>query len=435
MEPGGRRRLLALCAVAALGVAACSKGGSAHDGGADGASQDLAPEQNAPSDAADAAAESPASGGDARGDGPGSTDGARDALADMAKEMSSGGCDVPTTRGQCTVPTNIYCPVPKLSLTGCMDATNPTVLAPSVIPYEVNSPLWSDSAYKTRGFVLPAGGKIHVKNCAAKPDECPMGMADTGKWVLPVGSVMIKSFTFDDKLVETRLLVHADAYNWYGYSYQWNETQTEATIVPDARVEVMFQTGTDAGVVDWHYPSRTDCGDCHTQQAGGTLGPQTNQMNRSVGGVNQIDRFTTMGLFDAPVPTPYEKPLVTPYAGQLGSPPLSATLDERARSYLHANCAHCHRPDADFNVFDLRYDQSLHDTKVCGTAPTMGDLGVAGALDLTPGMPKRSMIWLRMNAPIGNSNNVHMPRIATYKFDDQGLQLISDWITWLTACP
>jgi uncharacterized repeat protein (TIGR03806 family) len=333
------------------------------------------------------------------------------------------------------VPTNIHCPAPKLSLTGCMDATNPTAFAANVIPYEVNSPLWSDSADKARGFVLPAGGKIHVKDCAANPNECRAGAADTGKWVLPVGTVMVKSFMFDGVLVETRLLVHSDPYNWYGYSYQWNEAQTEATIVPDARVEVMFNTGADAGVVDWHYPSRLDCGDCHSQPAGGTLGPQTNQMNRVVAGVNQIDRFASLGLFDAPVPTPYAAPLVTPYPGQLGSPPPTATLDERARSYLHANCAHCHRPDADFNVFDLRYDVALRDTLACGTPPTMGDLGVASALDITPGMPMLSMIWLRMNAPFNTPKEAHMPRVATYQFDTRGLQLISDWITSIQACP
>jgi hypothetical protein len=295
--------------------------------------------------------------------------------------------------------------------------------------------LWSDSAYKTRGFVLPAGSKIHVKDCTANPAECPMGAADTGKWVMPVGTVMVKSFRFGDTLVETRLLVHSDAYNWYGYSYEWNEAQTDATIVPDARVEVLFHTGTDAGVIDWHYPSRIDCGDCHTQPAGGTLGPKTDQMNRVVDGMNQIDRFQALGLFDAPIPTPYQAALVVPYPGQLGSPPPTATLDQRARSYLDVNCAHCHRPGADFNVFDLRYDVSLHDTTACGTAPTTlgGDLGVAGALDIVPGTPMRSLFWLRMNAPLGT--NIHMPRIATYQYDTQGMQLVSDWIASIKTCP
>ena len=50
-------------------------------------------------------------------------------------------------------------------------------------------------------MVLPAGGKIHVKDCARVPQDCPAGSADDGKWELPVGAVMIKTFSFDDKVV------------------------------------------------------------------------------------------------------------------------------------------------------------------------------------------------------------------------------------------
>jgi uncharacterized repeat protein (TIGR03806 family) len=434
-----QRKGLSVFAALALGAMSCSatdgapvESGAGRDdgvpdvGGHDQASGDQASggEPASTLDAADGAKDSNAS-----------IDGPADAAVDAFRDVPTGTCVAPTTRGHCTVPANIYCPSPTLALTGCMDATNPTAFASTVVPYEVNSPLWSDSAQKVRGFVLPAGDKIHVKTCALAPGECQVGPADTGKWVMPIGTVMVKSFLFGDKLVETRLLVHSDAYNWYGYSYQWNEAQTEATLVPDARVEVRFDAGADAGVVDWHYPSRIDCADCHTQQAGGTLGPETKQMNRVVGGMNQIDRFQALSLFNASIPTPYQTALVVPYAGRLGAPPPTATLDQRARSYLHANCAHCHRPDADFNVFDLRYDVTLHDTRACGTAPTMGDLGVSGALELTPGAPTRSMIWLRMNAPFGANNNIHMPRIATFQFDSQGLQLISDWITSVKTCP
>ena len=65
----------------------------------------------------------------------------------------------------------------------------------------------------------------------------------------------------------------------------------------------------------------------------------------------------------------------------------------------------------------------------------MGDLGVGAALDITPGMPMLSMIWLRMNAPFNTPKETHMPRVATYQFDTQGLQLISEWITSIQACP
>src|SRR6185503_7435113 len=170
-------------------------------------------------------------------------------------------------------------------------------LAASVIPYEVNSPLWSDGADKARGLALPDGGKIHVKNCTANPAECPgsRDRADDGKWVLPVGTVMVKSFLFDSKLLETRLLMRFDATTWVGYSYKWDEAQTEATLVGEERDTTMFATG--QRTVSWHFPSRADCMQCHTPEASFALGTETSQLNRVVAGMNQIDRLTALGAF------------------------------------------------------------------------------------------------------------------------------------------
>jgi uncharacterized repeat protein (TIGR03806 family) len=316
-----------------------------------------------------------------------------------------------------------------------MDPTDPKKLAPYVLPYEVNSPLWSDSADKSRGMRLPDGGKIHVKDCTKAPSECN-GAADDGKWLLPVGTVMVKSFLFDGKLVETRLFVHFDATTWVGYSYAWDEAQTDATIVPDMRTEVMFDTGTRK--VDWHYPDRVDCMTCHNDAGGPTLGPETRQMNRVVSGKNQIDTWTAMGLFETPPATPYLAAIVTPYPGQLGAPPAGATTDDKARSYLHANCGFCHRPDAAFTAIDLRFSDAaagaaLKAMGICNTAPMKGDQGVTGALDLVPGQPMNSLMWLRMHT--ADPTQGRMPKLASYVVDTDGAQLVSDWITAIKTCP
>jgi uncharacterized repeat protein (TIGR03806 family) len=310
-----------------------------------------------------------------------------------------------------------------------MDPSDPKKLAPYVLPYEVNSPLWSDSADKSRGMRLPDGGKIHVKDCAKEPTAC-QGTADDGKWVLPVGTVMVKNFLFDDKLVETRLFEHFDDATWVGYTYAWDEAQTEATIVPDARTEVMFDTGKRK--VDWHYPSRIDCMKCHNPQGGSTIGPETAQMNRAVGGKNQIDTWSGMGLFDAAPAKPYEAALVLPYAGQLGAVPAGATVEQRARSYLHANCSFCHRPDGDFNPLDFRNDTAFKNMGLCNVAPMKGDVGVTGAVNVKPGDPMHSIAWLRMDAL---PDQGRMPQIATYQIDDLGVKLVGDWITALPGCP
>jgi hypothetical protein len=392
-------------------------------------------------------------------------------------------CPTLPVPGTCTVPADLRCPYPKLSQTGCIDAnpfSDPKLaikMASSVVPYEVNSPLWSDGALKSRGFKLPAGGKIHVKDCAKNPNECKVNdlntgvccapTGDDGKWVFPAGTVMVKNFYFPDtsrpsgyKVVETRLLVHFDKVvqlqgvptEWVGYGYQWDDNQTDATIIgtlvdgSDTGVSATFNVKPTAQVT-WNYPSRNDCITCHmpitptTNPSGGfTIGPETAQMNRTAAGdqMNQIDKFAGMGLFDATLTKPYKAALVAPYMGQAGMPPVGATVEERARSYLHANCSFCHRPDGKFQAFDVRYDIPFKSTNLCNTPPGKGDLGATGATLLTPKMPMSSVVYLRMHAPKidpAGGDSGRMPQIGSYVVDTQGTQLISDWITSITACP
>jgi hypothetical protein len=382
-------------------------------------------------------------------------------------------CTTPSTPQDCSALSMTTLPICKLSLTGCMDPNTPTQVTSKAIYYEVNSPLWSDSAAKTRAFVLPAGGKIHVKDCAPNagdaalsecvaPNGIANGVADTGKWILPVGTVMIKSFMFDGKLVETRLLMRVDdataqlfelAYGfppgteWVGVNYQWNEAQTEAVVLPSyPRTTAMFNTG--LRTVAWTFPDATDCVACHTASVG-TLGPETAQMNRTVKNANQIDTFVGMGLFDDTAPTkPYANPTVEPYANTalgLTGPPAGATLDQEARSYLSANCGFCHRPDVNYQGFDLRYSLSLHDTGLCGLQMQNGypnpDGGVAisSYLDFAPGNHANSALWVRMITPAATSasqgDTGRMPTLASYVIDSQGAQLVAQWIDSIKTCP
>jgi hypothetical protein len=379
-------------------------------------------------------------------------------------------CITPATPGTCTLPADLNVPICQLSLTGCMQQANPTQFATVAHPYEVNSPLWSDNAAKTRAFVLPAGGKIHVLDClgdagadlasCTPPDNDSTDFAvDNGKWIFPVGSVMIKNFMFDGKFVETRLLMHVDAaaaalnggYNWIGYSYAWNVEQTEATINPNARVQVMFNTGTDAGVVDWRYPDRTDCNTCHnSSNGGGTLGLEMDQMNRVVGATNQIDSFAALGLFDVTPAKPYPAALAEPYTNaQLGlTGTAGATPEQEARSYLGVNCGFCHRPDYNDLGFDLRYNLTLAQSGLCNNPAQKPATGVStdgGTLLLDPGHHASSAIWIRPDEAIPDDASpgdldtpreyYRMPQLATYVVDPQGTGVIAQWIDSLTTCP
>ena len=338
----------------------------------------------------------------------------------------------------CVLPTNVDALPSKLSQTGCVNPTNVKAFAASVIPYDVNSPLWSDGADKTRGLALPTGAKIHVNNCTTTPTECPQGSADDGKWIFPVGTVLVKDFRFDGKLLETRLFVHQDVVTWVGYSYAWDEAQTDATIVADAGKAVKFNTGVRA--IDWQYPSRMNCMTCHKPTSGSSLGLDTPQMNRpGTTGMNQIDRLKSLDLFDGPMVTPYKAALVTPYASQSGTPPAGATVNDRARSYLQANCAFCHRPDdPDGYRLDLRFGTAFKDMNICGADPQKSDLGFVGAHVLDPGKPASSLMWQRMKQPPDNGTDKfgRMPPLASTVVDQSALDLIGQWITSIPSpCP
>ena len=298
-----------------------------------------------------------------------------------------------------------------LSATGCRSATDVTQPAAGVIPYAVNVPLWSDGAEKSRWMGVPDGGTIDVG-------------AD-GDWNFPIGTVMMKDFVFQGRLVETRLFMRHRDGGWAGYSYAWNAAGTDANLLTGEATAVV-------GGQTWHYPSRTQCLACHTVIAGSTLGPTTAQLNRtffypSTGRLaNQLDTLSAIGMLSAPLPAPSSQLPILPGPDTPNQP-----LALRARGYLQANCAHCHAPGGPTEAaMDLRYTTLDADTNVCGIPPALGDLGVAGALIVAPGDPSHSILSLRMHALDAH----RMPPLATFVVDPAGTQLIDGWISSLTGC-
>ena len=431
--PAGALRPIGFFAMVAVSVAApaCS-GGRGNGSGSGGISGGSGGEGSASGGATGSGGQS-SSGG---------MTGSGGAASGSGGNTGSGGgvASLPQT---CVPFADIHQPIQMLSQTGCVSPSAPTELAPSVIPYEVNSPLWSDGADKTRGMALPDGAKIDVVNCTANPSECPgsRDYADDGKWKFPVGTVMVKNFLFDGKFVETRLLMRFDASTWAGFSYKWDEAQTDATLESEDRDSETFSTGQRD--VAWNFPSRKDCITCHIPDKGFTvLGPETAQMNRMVDGTNQLDKLQAMGVFEAPLPTPYKAAFIAPTTSQLGSPPASATVDERAQVYLHTNCGFCHRPDDNVDCgtdpcLDLRYGIPLADRNLCNVTPAKGGFGLTNPVNLAPGHPELSVLSLRMKAPPDDPTGHHgrMPLVGSAVVDQQATDLIDSWITSITACP
>ena len=313
-----------------------------------------------------------------------------------------------------------------LSATGLFESAANLRPAPGVIPYEVNASLWSDGTVKERLLALPGNSRIRfdgIRNDAVQPP--------TPAWEFPVGTVLVKTFFLGTEAgrpatrrrIETRLLARLESPSgesaWQGFSYQWKDDQSDAELVGPGGRDVLV------GRQSWRFPGRRECGMCHTASASFVLGVTTAQMNRDVdvpgeGPVNQLKRLERLGLFDGPLPA---APAALPRLADWTDERQDLTL--RARSYLHANCAHCHVPLGGGNSpFQVHAFLSLRQTATMDAPPVHGDYGLADARLIAPGSPERSILAHRM----GLSGAGRMPPLASSVVDDQGVKLVRSWI-------
>jgi uncharacterized repeat protein (TIGR03806 family) len=296
----------------------------------------------------------------------------------------------------------------QLSATGCINMAAPG--APpllSLIPYAPNAPFWSDNATKERWIGLPNGQNVTVST--------------SGAWEFPNGSVLVKHFRLGGRLIETRLFMRHPDGVWAGYTYEWNQAQTDATRVSGGRT-------VPVGGQNWIIPSEAQCMQCHTQAAGFVLGLETAQLNgayqyaQTGRTANQITTLNAINVLSPPAganPPDYADPA-----------DVSRSLNARARSYLHTNCANCHRPQGPTPVaLDLRHDTALSQTGACDVVPAAGDLGIANARIIAAGDASRSVLLGRMARRDANA----MPPLASNVRDTEGEALIGSWIDSLTS--
>jgi hypothetical protein len=332
----------------------------------------------------------------------------------------------------CVMPEDASMSFPQtLTATGCFTDVAKRVPIAGAIPFELNSALWSDGAYKRRYLVIPDGETI--------------GYAATGAFTMPVGTIIVKEFLYPTVAgnastlipMETRFLVKrcddgaagcVEATAWQGYSYQWNPEHTEATLLPDAASTLAWPYSED-GMATTHvhsYPSRQQCVQCHNRAAGRVLGLQAGQLNRSLDYDGVVDNqlrvlehigvLTNMGSEAPPrLPAPNDQ---------------SFGLEARVRGYFHANCSHCHRAGGMQLTVDFRYEAPFSATNVCNK--------------LVPGDPDQSRLYrkdsYRGPAPMpafGSEpgGGQQMPPFATLIQDPRQLAVTYAWIDAMQSCP
>jgi len=307
---------------------------------------------------------------------------------------------------------------PLLSQTGAFNDVSKLIPSESLIPYDVTVPFWSDGASKSRWIAVP-NGKI--------------SFAATGEWKFPKGTVFVKNFELSTdeanpttkRRLETRFLVCDSAGGVYGVTYKWRADNSDADLLNASLTEdIPIKTATGERMQTWYYPSREDCHTCHTANAGGVLGVKTRQLNRNFtypSGVsdNELRAWNHAGLFS---PKLRESALPS-FAKLAPAGDSTRSLEDRARSYLDANCAQCHRPGGVVAYFDARYDTPLAKQELVN-GPVVLDQGIDRPRVVSPNDIWRSILFMRVNSV----DTFEMPPLAHETVDKQSVMLLRQWI-------
>ncbi|MEX0585191.1 MAG: hypothetical protein WD176_01015, partial [Pirellulales bacterium] len=318
----------------------------------------------------------------------------------------------------------------RLSQTGLFASAKDHRVADGVIPYSINAQPWADGAKAERFAALPGDAKLGIYD----KEDVQQGFIK-GAWSFPSDGVLVKTLSLDvapgsgrpPRRIETQIL-HMDVDTWKAYSYLWNDEQTDAELVPADGIEKTLnvadpQSPGGKRQQAWTVASRTQCILCHTTRAGSIHGFNVSQLNRDhdYGGAtdNQLRVLDRIGLLEhSPEIKP---PLADPYDE-------SADLDRRARTWLHVNCAHCHRRGGGGSAFiDLRHDIALDKTNLLGSRPIQGTFGIHGAELIAAGQPNHSVLFYRVSK-LGRGR---MPYFGSSLIDDRGVALLRDWIVQL----
>ncbi len=322
-----------------------------------------------------------------------------------------------------------------LSQTGAFSNTTNRTPAGGFIPYSPNTPLWSDGAVKSRYMAVPNNGGTIT------PDE-QIGFLATNSWTFPAGTVFVKSFDLvvDQtntntplRRLETRLLVRDINGAVYGVTYKWRPDNSDADLLTGSLTEnILITNATGVSTQAWYYPSPADCLTCHTPVANYVLGVNTRQLNGSLTypatGVtdNQLRALNHLGLFNPA----FNEAGITNYAKLSSLTNLNTSLEQRARSYLDANCVQCHQPGGAGITFDARYDTPLAQQHITNY-PASFSLGVDNACVIKARDPWRSVLLSRVNTV---NQDIQMPDFRNL-IDTNAVQVFTDWINSLPGIP
>lgn len=279
---------------------------------------------------------------------------------------------------------------------------NPSELIPNdkFEVLELNSKLFTDYSYKQRLVNIPDGKIIDKKS--------------NGELIFPNGTILTKTFFYPHderdwskgkKIIETRLEIK-EKNTWNIATYIWNDEQTDAYLNSDGKnvsVNWINSEGNNQKI-NYEVPNSNQCVLCHQSNLKVTpIGPTLKNLNLLVNrngiNINQLSYLQSNGfLTDFSIEnigsiTNYEES--------------NNALDERFKSYLFINCAHCHNPEgweeSSRKPYDFRYETPLIN---------MGIIGKENKLHRVV-------------------NNGRMPYLGTTIKHNEGIEIINEYLKYL----
>ena len=301
----------------------------------------------------------------------------------------------------------------------------------NVIAYEPASSLFTDYASKKRFIWMPTG----VTATYVSDDQ----ILD-----FPVGTVLIKTFYYTTiqpgnltKLIETRLMIrHGDG--WKFYEYLWNDEQTEADLVPatdfaNGSSKTITFTKPDGSEIttDYRIPSDGECFACHKiNEIGTPIGVKPQNLNH-----NHIYGSTPKNILQKLLEQGYLQSYPSSIVSTIDYHDTTQPLDLRMRSYLDANCAHCHQDEARcyYRPVRLKFSLTDIDSNIGICVPADEPISATITKLIAPGNFNKSVMHYRM---ISNDESERMPLLGRTIVHDEGVALFEQYISSLTqTCP
>ena len=319
-----------------------------------------------------------------------------------------------------------------ISATGLLDDGGDRV--PGVFSYTLAQPQWEDGASADRLIGLPGEENVMLQR--------------NGTMLYPEGTTLAKTLyiTESGKTGYTRLetqVMFLENEQWNFYTYAWREDQTDADLVPvegGLRKIVVDDVLAFGGKreIEWRYHSRSECRTCHNSRAT-VLGFVLPQLNAYSGKPGEDHRGQVHGLVEEGVIQ-----LVNAVGGKENAHSveglskdlpefhngLSSDKEAIVKSYLAANCSHCHRPSGGGNAtIDLQYQTGWENMKLINHRPTRGSFGIQDARIVSAGDPTGSILLYRLST----GGLGHMPHLGSRTPDWMAIDLIKQWIEGLES--